>query len=71
MFCVCIREEEGCGGSRQEYAKFMRRLVDVRMVRLGQNRAKATNSIFLLRNPNGKGRFIISAPQANAVLKRS
>ena len=62
--------EESVGGSRQEYAKFMKRLISVNMVRLGETRAKATNSIFFLRKPNGKLRFIISALKANELLIR-
>ena len=65
---VDVQDDESCGGSRQEYAKFMRRLIVVNMVRLGVSRAKATNSIFFLRKPNGKQRFIISALRANALL---
>ena len=29
-------KDESCGGSRQEYAKFMRRLISVNMVRVGK-----------------------------------
>ena len=65
-----VQDDESCGGSRQEYAKFMRRLVGVNMVRLGKGRAKATNSIFFLRKGNGKQRFIISALRANAMLNK-
>ena len=67
---VDVQDDESCGGSRQEYAKFMRRLIGVSMVRLGTSRAKATNSIFFLKKPNGKQRFIISALRANAMLLR-
>ena len=63
-------KEEGIGGSRQEYAKFMKRLIEVDMVEMGMKRAKATNSIFFLRKPNGKLRFIISALRANELLAR-
>ena len=65
-----VQDDESYGGSRQEYAKFMRRLVGVNMVRLGKGRAKATNSIFFLRKGNGKQRFIISALRANAMLNK-
>ena len=65
-----VKDEEICGGSRQEYAKFMRRLISVNMVRVGKERAKATNSIFFLRKPNGKQSFITSALRANALLCR-
>ena len=48
----------------------MRRLVHVDVVRLGRNRAKATNSTLFLRKPSGKQRSIISALKANAMLKK-
>ena len=60
------KTEPGIDGSRAEYAKFMRRLLSVNMCILRTQRAKATNSVFFLKKPNGKLRFIISALMANA-----
>ena len=60
--------EPGIGGTREEYAKFMRRLLKLNMCILRTGRAKATNSVFFLRKPDGRLRFIISALRANELL---
>ena len=60
--------EEEIGGARQECAKFIQSLLKVNMCMLLRSKAEATNSIFFLRRPNGKLRFIIAAFKANMCL---
>ena len=56
---------EGIGASRQECAKFTRRLLKVEICESGRSKVNDKNNIFFLRKANGEPRLIIAAFKAN------